>query len=376
MRSGITRRWLRGNLLITVLVVLLAEAMFLYSYTRSYYGSVQQIMYRRFSSVTGQLKMYTGDTAQSAAVSRRLALRRMVEQFADKDKYEFMLLDSYGSVIASSSGTDAEGIGSSRDFEQALGAPDGLGVAVYRTQSGEMVMAACSLVPYDAEDVAALRLVTSLALVERQVKNAVIVSGFIAVAILLFTVLPTFLVGGEDHFVALGRWGKVVLEAVLKVAIFLTYMVGSSKMKEIHRVFEYHGAEHNTIFCYENEEELTVENVRKQIRFHPRCGTSFMVLMLIVGIVIGLFIPVAPFGIGFLRPVFKILLLPVSCGIGYELIKICGKHDNAFTRIIAAPGLWAQRITTKEPDDKMIEVAIEAMKAVIPDDGTDIINNK
>ena len=189
MRSGITRRWLRGNLLITVLVVLLAEAMFLYSYTRSYYGSVQQIMYRRFSSVTGQLKMYTGDTAQSAAVSRSLALRRMVEQFADKDKYEFMLLDSYGSVIASSSGTDAEGIVSSRDFEQALGAPDGLGVAVYRTQSGEMVMAACSLVPYDAEDVAALRLVTSLALVERQVKNAVIVSGFLAVAILLFTVM-------------------------------------------------------------------------------------------------------------------------------------------------------------------------------------------
>lgn len=100
MRSGITRRWLRGNLLITVLVVLLAEAMFLYSYTRSYYGSVQQIMYRRFSSVTGQLKMYTGDTAQSAAASRSLALRRMVEQFADKDKYEFMLLDSYGGVIA------------------------------------------------------------------------------------------------------------------------------------------------------------------------------------------------------------------------------------------------------------------------------------
>ena len=154
MRSGITRRWLRGNLLITVLVVLLAEAMFLYSYTRSYYGSVQQIMYRRFSSVTGQLKMYTGDTAQSAAASRSLALRRMVEQFADKDKYEFMLLDSYGGVIASSSGTDAEGIVSSKDFEQALNGPDGLGVAVYRTQSGEVVMAACSLVPYDAEDVA------------------------------------------------------------------------------------------------------------------------------------------------------------------------------------------------------------------------------
>ena len=194
-------------------------------------------------------------------------------------------------------------------------------------------------------------------------------------AIVLFMVLPTAVVGGVNHFVNLG-WGKVLLEGVLKIAMFVIYLFLCTRMKDIHRVFEYHGAEHKTIFCYENEEELTVENVRKQIRFHPRCGTSFMVLMLIVGIVIGLFIPVAPFGIGFLRPVFKILLLPVSCGVGYELIKICGKHDNAFTRIIAAPGLWAQRITTKEPDDKMIEVAIEAMKAVIPDDGTDIINNK
>ena len=105
MRSGITRRWLRGNLLITVLLVLLAEAMFLYSYTRSYYNSVQQTMYRRFSSVTGQLKVYTADTVYSAAANRSMALRRMVEQYSDKDKYEFMLLDSYGGVIASSSGT-------------------------------------------------------------------------------------------------------------------------------------------------------------------------------------------------------------------------------------------------------------------------------
>ena len=110
MRSGITRRWLRGNLLITVLLVLLAEAMFLYSYTRSYYNSVQQTMYRRFSSVTGQLKVYTADTVYSAAANRSMALRRMVEQYSDKDKYEFMLLDSYGGVIASSSGTDADGI--------------------------------------------------------------------------------------------------------------------------------------------------------------------------------------------------------------------------------------------------------------------------
>ena len=168
MRSGITRRWLRGSLLITVLLVLLAETMFLYNYTRGYYNSVQQTMYRRFSSVSGQLKMYTGDTVQSTASIRSMALRRMVEQFADKDKYEFMLLDSYGGVIASSSGTNADGIVTGTDFEQAQEASDGLGVAVYRTQSGELVMAACYLVPYAAEDVAAMRLVTSLTLVGAQ----------------------------------------------------------------------------------------------------------------------------------------------------------------------------------------------------------------
>ena len=189
MRSGITRRWLRGNLLITVLLVLVVEVMFLYSYTRSYYNSVQQTMYRRFSSVTGQLKMYTGDTVQSAASTRSLALRRMVEQFADKDKYEFMLLDNYGSVIASSSGTDAEGIVTRTDFEHAQNAADGLGVAVYRTQSGEMVMAVCCLVPYAAEDVAAMRLVTSMTLVENQLKNALIVSLIVVTAILSFSIL-------------------------------------------------------------------------------------------------------------------------------------------------------------------------------------------
>ena len=147
MRSGITRRWLCGSLLMTVLLVLLVEGMFLYSCTRSYYNSVQQTMYRRFSSISGQLKMYTGDTAQKASASRSVALRRMVEQFSDKDKYEFMLLDSYGSVIASSSGTDAEGILTSADFEQAQETGDGMGVAIYRTDSNEMVMAVCCLVP-------------------------------------------------------------------------------------------------------------------------------------------------------------------------------------------------------------------------------------
>ena len=189
MRSGITRRWLRGSLLITVLLVLLVEVMFLYSATRSYYNGVQQTMYRRFSSITGQLKMYTGDTVRTAASARSLALRRMVEQFADKDKYEFMLLDSYGGVIASSSGTDADGIVTGTDFEQAQDAADGLGIAVYHTQSGEIVMAACYLVPYASEDVAALRLVTSLALVESQIKRAFWLSLVVVAAILIFSVM-------------------------------------------------------------------------------------------------------------------------------------------------------------------------------------------
>lgn len=172
----------------------------------------------------------------------------------------------------------------------------------------------------------------------------------------------------------LQRLWKSIFEGVLKIVLFLGYIILVSQTKDMKRVFMYHGAEHKTIFCYENDEELTVANVKKQIRFHPRCGTSFMVIMLLLGILIGLFVPANPFGIAFLRPMFKILLIPVTCGIGYELIKLCGRHDNTFTRIIAAPGLWAQRITTKEPDDDMIEVAITAIKAVIPDDGSDIIN--
>ena len=202
----------------------------------------------------------------------------------------------------------------------------------------------------------------------------------VALALALFFFLPSYLFDLSANFVPAFQGGgelavlcKSVFEGVLKIALFLLYIIVCSQMSDMKRVFMYHGAEHKTIFCYENELELTVENVRRQKRFHPRCGTSFMILMLIVGIVIGLFVPVAPFGIGFLRPVIKILLLPLSCGVGYELIKLCGRHDNKLTRIIAAPGLWAQRITTKEPDDKMIEVAIEAMQAVIPENGEDLL---
>ena len=166
-----------------------------------------------------------------------------------------------------------------------------------------------------------------------------------------------------------------IFEGVIKIALFLTYIVLVSKLEDMKRVFMYHGAEHKTIFCYENDEELTVENVRKQSRFHPRCGTSFLVVTLLLSIFVGLFVPPAPFGITFLRPVFKILLVPIMVGLGYEIIRFCGRHDNTFTKILATPGLWAQRITTKEPDDKMIEVAIQAMEAVIPDDGSDLIGN-
>lgn len=202
----------------------------------------------------------------------------------------------------------------------------------------------------------------------------------VVIAVALFFFLPSYLFDLTANVVPpfqgdgeLAVFCKSVFESVLKIILFLLYIILCSQMSDMKRVFMYHGAEHKTIFCYENELELTVENVRRQRRFHPRCGTSFMVLMLIVGIFVGLFVPVAPFGIAFLRPVFKILLLPISCGVGYELIKICGKHDNKLTRIIAAPGLWAQRITTKEPDDSMIEVAIKAMESVIPENGEDLV---
>lgn len=205
--------------------------------------------------------------------------------------------------------------------------------------------------------------------------NAVMtVAGFLGVllAIALFFVLPTWLFNlSEQYAFGTGIEGwRAVFEGVLRMAIFVLYILFCSKIPEIKRVFMYHGAEHKTIFCYENEEELTVENVRKHSRFHPRCGTSFMIIMLMLGIVIGFFIP---FSNPFLRTFVKLLCIPLVVGIGFELLRICGKHDNVITRIISAPGLWMQRITTSEPDDGMIEVAIEALKPVIPENGEDKI---
>ena len=195
---------------------------------------------------------------------------------------------------------------------------------------------------------------------------------------MLFFMLPTWLynlisgaLGGADGLSWMGdRFFRSLFEGIIRIGLFLLYIILCTQMSDMKRVFQYHGAEHKTIFCYESDEPLTVENVRKHTRFHPRCGTSFLVIMLLVGIIVGLFIPITD---PILRTIVKILLLPVSCGVGYEIIKLCGKYDNTFTHILAAPGLWAQRITTKEPDDSMIEVAIKAMKAVIPENGEDII---
>ncbi len=183
-------------------------------------------------------------------------------------------------------------------------------------------------------------------------------------AILLFSVMPTGVVGFVSRFMPLGRWGRVILEAVLKMAIFLAYLALCSRMKEIHRLFEYHGAEHKTIACYEAGEPLTVENIRKYPRFHPRCGTSFLILTLLVSIAV---FSVIPWTGTALRVVYKLLFLPMVMGISYELLKLCGRTDNLLTHIIRAPGLWVQRLTVFEPDDSMIECAIQAVTPVLPE---------
>lgn len=163
-------------------------------------------------------------------------------------------------------------------------------------------------------------------------------------------------------------WSKTVSEGIIKIVLLVGYMWLISNMKEIHTTFKYHGAEHKTIACYEAGLELTVENVRKQTRFHPRCGTSFIFLVVLLSIAIGMFLPwdsiLARFGL-------QLLMLPVEASIGYELIKLAGRCDNLFTKIISAPGIWLQHITTCEPDDPQIEVAIAALKPCIPEDKND-----
>lgn len=191
-------------------------------------------------------------------------------------------------------------------------------------------------------------------------------------AFVLFFYLPTitvkFLNGLTDGVLT---DFKALLEGVIRMCIFVVYIALVSLMKDIKRTFMYHGAEHKTIFCYESGLDLTVENVRKQSRFHPRCGTSFIFVIIIISVILSSAISVTFKGLHdntVLWMAVKLLILPLIAGISYEFIKYAGKHDNALVKILAAPGLWMQRLTTKEPDDSMIEVALEAFKAVIPDE--------
>ena len=193
----------------------------------------------------------------------------------------------------------------------------------------------------------------------------------VALAVVLFMLLPRLAVQGLRALFKVD-FSPVVrssIEQLLKLTIFVIYVWAVSFMKDIKRVFMYHGAEHKTIFCYEKGLPLTVENVREQRRFHPRCGTSFMILMILVSVIFSTIVQIifpSVYNIAWLWVVIKILLIPLVCGAGFEVLKICGKYDNLATKIISAPGLWLQRITTKEPDDGMIEIAIAALKACEP----------
>lgn len=200
--------------------------------------------------------------------------------------------------------------------------------------------------------------------------NMVKVLGTVAVvlgvglAAVLFVLIPTGLSSLFKPVIGAGI-GLSLIEGLIKVIILVGYMWLCSRMAEIHRVFEYHGAEHKSIACYEAGLPLTVENVRPQRRFHPRCGTSFLFLVVFISIIVGSFIS---WDNALLRMLIKLLLIPVVVGISYELIKLAGRSDGLFTRIISAPGLWLQHITTCEPDDGQIECAIAALTAVIPED--------
>ena len=191
----------------------------------------------------------------------------------------------------------------------------------------------------------------------------------IALAVLLFFMLPTILTGLFAKSVE-SSVAKNLIESLIRITIFIIYLKLVSGMKEISRMWQYHGAEHKTIFCYEKEMELTVENVRIQSRFHPRCGTSFLLIVMLVSILVFSF---TGWKNVWMRIVMRLLLLPVVVGISYEILRLAGRYDNVATRIISAPGKALQRLTTAEPDDSMIEVAIAAMKEVIPEEkGTDL----
>lgn len=210
----------------------------------------------------------------------------------------------------------------------------------------------------------------------------------VALALVLFLFVPSYMFTGIEWLVDffagehidISVW-RTVFEGVVKIALFVVYMALVAKMKDIRRTYEYHGAEHKTIACYEAGKELTVENVRPMTRFHPRCGTSFIIITLLVSILVYMVVPITPelfkellgtdsdFIAIVMRTVCKLLLLPLVVGIAYELIRIAGRYSNIVTKIISAPGLWMQRLTTCEPDDSQIEVAIAALKPCLPKEG-------
>ena len=203
-----------------------------------------------------------------------------------------------------------------------------------------------------------------------KVENAIstviyIIAVFLALG--LFVVIPTFITGLIGKLVTLGRM-RAVIEGILKMTMFLMYLYLISRLEDIRRVFQYHGAEHKTISCYEAGDEITVENIKKHTRFHPRCWTSFLFIVIAVSILVSSLITTES---TLARVGLKLLLLPVVMGISYEIIKYSGSHDNWLSRALAAPGLWVQRLTTREPDDDQIEVAMTSFLKVLPEDGSD-----
>lgn len=193
----------------------------------------------------------------------------------------------------------------------------------------------------------------------------------ICMSVGLFIVLPNVI---SNIFVQNKEANPVIynlVESIVKIAIFLGYLFAVSLMKDIQRTFEYHGAEHKTIFCYENGEELIPENVKKYSRFHPRCGTSFLLFVVIISIIV--FSLVGVYENPFINLGLRLLLLPLAAGISYEIIKFAGRSTSKYITWLNAPGKWLQRLTTREPDEKQIEVAIAALKAVIPENKDDDI---
>ena len=192
----------------------------------------------------------------------------------------------------------------------------------------------------------------------------------VGLSVFLFMVLPTFITGGILHFFpGFPMWGRNLVEGILKIAIFLLYLIFCSKQKDIYRVFQYHGAEHKTIFCYEAGLPLTVENVRSQPKHHPRCGTSFLFVVIFVSILFSSVVfGIWPITNVWLRTLVHLLLLPLIVGVTYEFNRWVGRHvqDSGLAKVLTAPGMWLQNFTTNEPDDGMMEVAIRSLELVLP----------